>query len=56
MPKLIKAAEANPKGTTRVVNVTSGSPRVASMRWSDMNFEKLNKDGTSHILASKAIT
>ncbi|KAJ8122319.1 hypothetical protein ONZ43_g1460 [Nemania bipapillata] len=44
MPKLIKAAEANPKGATRVVNVSSASPKVASMRWSDINFEKLNKD------------
>ncbi|KAI3340970.1 putative short-chain dehydrogenase [Ustulina deusta] len=44
MPKLIKAAEKNPKGATRVVNVSSASPQKAAMRWSDMNFEKLNKD------------
>ncbi|KAI1423861.1 putative short-chain dehydrogenase [Xylaria sp. FL1777] len=44
MPKLIKAAEKNPKGATRVVNVSSASPQVATMRWSDMNFETLNKD------------
>jgi NAD(P)-dependent dehydrogenase (short-subunit alcohol dehydrogenase family) len=44
MPKLIKAAEKNPKGATRIVNVSSGSPTVASMRWSDINFEKKNKD------------
>lgn len=46
MPKLIKAAGAQgvPKGTTRVVNVSSGSPTIASMRWSDINFEKTNKD------------
>lgn len=44
MPKLIKAAEANPKGATRIVNVSSGSPAVAGMRWSDLNFEKKNKD------------
>lgn len=44
MPKLIKAAEGNPKGATRVVNITSGSPTVAGMRWSDLNFEKINKD------------
>ncbi|KAI8951524.1 putative short-chain dehydrogenase [Xylaria longipes] len=44
MPKLIKAAEKNPKGATRVVNVSSASPQRANPRWSDMNFEKLNKD------------
>lgn len=45
MPKLIKAAQGSPKGATRVVNVTSGSPTVApSIRWSDTNFEKMNKD------------
>ena len=44
MPKLLKAAEGGPKGATRIVNVSSGSPTVASMRWSDMNFEKINKD------------
>ncbi|KAI0447210.1 putative short-chain dehydrogenase [Xylaria telfairii] len=44
MPKLIKAAEKNPKGATRVVNVSSASPMRAPMRWSDINFEKLNKD------------
>ncbi|KAI0548489.1 putative short-chain dehydrogenase [Xylaria curta] len=44
MPKLIKAAENNPKGATRVVNVSSASPMRAPMRWSDLNFEKLNKD------------
>ncbi|EED13787.1 short-chain dehydrogenase, putative [Talaromyces stipitatus ATCC 10500] len=44
MPKLIKAAEKSPKGATRIVNVSSGSPTVARMRWSDMKYEKLNKD------------
>ncbi|KAI0542666.1 putative short-chain dehydrogenase [Xylaria digitata] len=44
MPKLIKAAEKNPKGATRVVNVSSASPWFSTMRWSDTNFEKLNKD------------
>lgn len=44
MPKLIKAAETNDRGATRIVNVTSGSPIIASMRWSDMNFDKKNKD------------
>ncbi|KAI1106935.1 putative short-chain dehydrogenase [Jackrogersella minutella] len=44
MPKLIKAAEKNPKGATRIVNVVSLSPTVARMRWSDIRFEKKNKD------------
>ena len=44
MPKLIQAAKNNPKGATRVVNVSSLSPTVGAMRWSDMNFEKINKD------------
>jgi NAD(P)-dependent dehydrogenase (short-subunit alcohol dehydrogenase family) len=44
MPKLIKAAENNPKGATRVVNVSSASPMSASMRWSDINFDKKTTD------------
>ncbi|KAI8627029.1 NAD(P)-binding protein [Xylariaceae sp. FL1651] len=44
MPKLIKAAEGSPKGATRVVNVSSASPMVSVMRWSDINFDKKNKD------------
>jgi NAD(P)-dependent dehydrogenase (short-subunit alcohol dehydrogenase family) len=43
MPKLIKAAENSPKGATRVINVSSLSPTRAGMRWSDINFEKVNK-------------
>ncbi len=44
MPKLLKATEGSPKGATRVINVTSGSPTLAGMRWSDINFEKINRD------------
>ena len=44
MPRFIKAAETSPKGATRVINVSSGSPTVATMRWSDMNFETINKN------------
>jgi NAD(P)-dependent dehydrogenase (short-subunit alcohol dehydrogenase family) len=45
MPKLIKAAEGNNlKGSTRIINVTSGSPTVAKMRWSDIGFEIKSKD------------
>ena len=44
MPKIIKAAESNPKGTTRIVNVSSLSPTVSKMRWSDVNFDTKNQD------------
>ncbi|KAF4989494.1 hypothetical protein FGRMN_9074 [Fusarium graminum] len=44
MPKLIKAAEGKPKGSVRVINVTSASPMMSNMRWSDMNFDKKNAD------------
>ncbi|CAK7240743.1 MAG: hypothetical protein STHCBS139747_002190 [Sporothrix thermara] len=46
MPKLIAAAQQPgvPKGGVRIVNVSSGSPYVATMRWSDMNFEVVNKE------------
>ncbi|KAK4501484.1 hypothetical protein PRZ48_007293 [Zasmidium cellare] len=44
MPKIIAAAKKNPKGSTRIVNVSSQSPEVSSIRWSDMSFDKKNKD------------
>ncbi|UKZ73629.1 hypothetical protein TrVFT333_001277 [Trichoderma virens FT-333] len=44
MPKLIKSTEGKPKGTTRIVNVSSLSPTIATMRWSDINFDKPNKE------------
>ncbi|KAI0203283.1 putative short-chain dehydrogenase [Astrocystis sublimbata] len=45
MPKLIKAAESSSRGATRIVNVSSASPFFgATMRWSDMNFDKPTKD------------
>ena len=44
MPKIIKAAEGKPKGSARIVNVSSGSPTMSAMRWSDMTFEKKNKN------------
>ncbi|KAF5644140.1 short chain dehydrogenase reductase [Fusarium sp. NRRL 25303] len=44
MPKLIKASENKPKGSVRIINVTSGSPMGSNIRWSDMNFDKKNKD------------
>ncbi|KAI8963524.1 putative short-chain dehydrogenase [Daldinia sp. FL1419] len=44
MPKLLKAAEGNPKGATRIINVSSLSPVSARPRWSDVNFEKKSKE------------
>lgn len=44
MPKMIKAAEKNPKGATRIINVSARSPTFATMRWSDINFETKSKD------------
>ena len=44
MPKVLLAAKTNPKGTTRIINVSSGSPHTAGMRWSDPNFETTNAD------------
>ncbi|KAI1384731.1 putative short-chain dehydrogenase [Hypoxylon trugodes] len=44
MPKIIKAAERNPKGLTRVINVTSLSPTMGVFRWSDIHYQKKNKD------------
>ncbi|KAJ5184277.1 hypothetical protein N7492_001893 [Penicillium capsulatum] len=44
MPKLIHAAAQSPRGATRVVNVSSASPRASVMRWSDLNFEMKNRD------------
>jgi NAD(P)-dependent dehydrogenase (short-subunit alcohol dehydrogenase family) len=44
MPKLLLAAQTNPKGATRIINVSSGSPHTAAIRWSDPNFERKNAD------------
>lgn len=44
MPKILKAAQNNAKGTTRIINVTSRSPTVTVPRFSDLNFEVLNRD------------
>lgn len=42
MPKILEAAKKNPKGVTRIVNVSSLSPAWGCMRWSDLSFEKIN--------------
>lgn len=44
MPKLIMAAKTNPWGTTRIVNISAASPRWGGLRWSDMNFDRKNRD------------
>lgn len=44
MPKLIEASETRPVGATRVVNVSSASPWTSHMRWSDLHFEKINRE------------
>jgi NAD(P)-dependent dehydrogenase (short-subunit alcohol dehydrogenase family) len=43
LPKLVKAAKGSRKGATRVINVSSSSPVSAGIRWSDINFDKINK-------------
>ena len=42
LPKLVKAAETKSKGATRVINVSSSSPLSAGVRFSDINFDKVN--------------
>ena len=44
MPKIIEASKKNPAGATRIINITSLSPTSAKMRWSDTNFNVVNKD------------
>ena len=44
MPKLLAAAKDQPKGAVRIVNVSSASPMVSGMRWSDMTFDQKNQD------------
>lgn len=44
MPKIIEASKHSPRGATRIVNLSSGSPQVSNMRWSDINFDKKNNE------------
>lgn len=44
MPKLMEASKNATKGATRIINVSSGSPIFSTPRWSDTNFDTLNKD------------
>ena len=43
MPKIIAAAKASPKGTTRIVNVSSRGVIYSPVRFSDINFDKVNE-------------
>lgn len=40
LPKLITAAKSNPRGATRIINVSSSSLRDGGIRFSDINFTK----------------
>lgn len=44
MPKVIAASKENSKGATKVIHVSSQSSEVSSIRWSDMSFDKKNRD------------
>lgn len=44
MPKLLKAAEMNVKGSTRIVNVSSGAAESGGIRWSDLNLDRKSKE------------
>ncbi|KIW15127.1 hypothetical protein PV08_07914 [Exophiala spinifera] len=43
MPKIITAAKASPKGTTRIVNVSSRGVVYSPVRFTDINFDKVNE-------------
>lgn len=40
MPKILAAAKSNPKGATRIVNVSSRGVLYSPVRFSDINFDK----------------
>jgi NAD(P)-dependent dehydrogenase (short-subunit alcohol dehydrogenase family) len=40
MPKILAAAKSNPKGATRIVNVSSRGVMYSPVRFSDLNFDK----------------
>ncbi|EXJ58781.1 hypothetical protein A1O7_06211 [Cladophialophora yegresii CBS 114405] len=44
MPKLLKAAQKSPPGSTRVVNVTSQGHIISPIRYSDHKFQKRPED------------
>lgn len=44
MPKIIAAAEVNPKGSTRIINLSSSSTFDSPVRFSDINFEKAHEN------------
>ncbi|EXJ72634.1 uncharacterized protein A1O5_03780 [Cladophialophora psammophila CBS 110553] len=40
MPKILAAAKANPRGSTRIINVSSRGVAYSPVRFSDINFDK----------------
>jgi NAD(P)-dependent dehydrogenase (short-subunit alcohol dehydrogenase family) len=44
LPKMVEAAKASPKGTTRIINVSSGATEANGIRWSDLNFDKVSSE------------
>lgn len=44
MPKLLKAAQTSPKGSTRIINVTSAGHVISPIRYSDHKFQKRPED------------
>lgn len=43
LPKLADAAKGKPKGATRIVNLSSSTAMSGGVRWSDINFEQVNR-------------
>ncbi len=44
MPKILAAAKSNPKGKTRIINVSSRGVVYSPVRFSDINFDKTNEN------------
>lgn len=43
MPKILAAAKVNPRGATRIINVSSSSTFDSPVRFSDVNFERAHE-------------
>jgi len=43
MPKILTAAKSSPKGTTRIINVSSRGVVYSPVRFTDINFDKTNE-------------
>lgn len=44
MPKILKSAERSPKGSTRIVNVSSSDAQSSPVRFSDMSIDKKSSE------------